>query len=418
MNEFAQAMVDELRTSCRILLEHTIRRGNDRRPSKLPPGPIGQLMESGHHFLVLAKPMMSALHTGQRQGRGLIDTPTPKRAHAPREPWKYVISKGRCIPRSWQTYDLSQEFDPRATAWWLSVLKRWLSDWSARKSPLEQQLQETRQLRAGSSRYAQADLAHLDGLLERMLHLEDSMLRLTRDLQSQFAVVASSRPPDPCPPGPAWSHFRRLASLQSNPDPGLSSLLSALGTLGDSSLPLGYLYQRWCGFQLVQALKSSGWAPLEDPSLKLLVGGHLALRKGETQISLLVEARFTQLDPTFGLQARTFESTPDYVLLHTSSPRPTAFVLDPTLHTGADERRRKGKYLQDIHFTKPQGRFGQMSLHGPQCSWAAAPLTDGVCRIEDPTSGGRRGTVPMNPLDFKQAPLMAWVAEFEGQLIP
>ncbi|MCA9002543.1 MAG: hypothetical protein KDB61_11505, partial [Planctomycetes bacterium] len=167
-------------------------------------------------------------------------------------------------------------------------------------------------------------------------------------------------------------------------------------------------------FKLLDALQQAGWKPDDDPTYRILLGGKVGLKKGHVSAFLLIEPRFTQTKELFGIQSRVYESTPDLVLSQVSGKRPVVFVLDPTLQTGAGERQKKAKYLSTLCLVNPQKRFGVSLLMGPQCAWAASPITGSVCIIDDPTRNGATGTIPMNPLEFNPAPLGHWVEEFES----
>jgi hypothetical protein len=260
------------------------------------------------------------------------------------------------------------------------------------------------------------DIQEIETWVKQLQGLKASISQLASVLRDRYTVRSSRRPPLSIPRGSDWIRFRFLASQLDQPNLGVKSYLQALQSQFFHKLSAPFLYQRWCGLKLLETLGKAGWIPDGDPFIKLLLGGQVNYSKEGLHMSLLIDPRFTRDKAIAGIKSRTFESTPDFVLAHSAPTRSTVFILDPTLHTDTSERHKKAKYLDNLCLTKAQRQFGLSLLPGPQCSWAAAPLSDSVCRIDDPTRSAASGTVPMNPLRFLAGPLAEWVAEFESTL--
>jgi hypothetical protein len=173
---------------------------------------------------------------------------------------------------------------------------------------------------------------------------------------------------------------------------------------------LPYLYQRWCGLKLIEGLRRLDFLPRKDPLPALLLSGEVEFRKGSRRIHLYCDPRLVQgKEPIGGMRVQHGEASPDFVLTTSGPGGPRVFVLDPTLSTDPDVRRKKAKYLQLIHLMGSHTVAGVRMLRGPTRSWAASPLSGAVCLVED--WSGAHGTIPMNPCAFEAAPLQAWLED-------
>jgi len=275
-------------------------------------------------------------------------------------------------------------------------------------------MEEALRARSGDSRWAQEDVRALRAMgasLERTSSaLERARALLLRSLGPRARPCA--RPPRPFPLGAAWAALRRLLGAWEGPD----AFDSLRGILRDplGAADLAFLYQRWCGVKLYQALEDTGFA-LErgDPVGALLLGGQISLTREAARIDLWAEPRLACTDEHesgYRCAGRgKLEATPDFLLV-TSGPRgPDAFVLDATKSADDELLRQKFVYLSEVESAATRLVAGVPTTQGPLRSWAMAPIGGNHCRLE--SSDGSRGVIPMQPAHYLDGGLRAWVQD-------
>ena len=179
---------------------------------------------------------------------------------------------------------------------------------------------------------------------------------------------------------------------------------------------LPFLYQRWCGLKLIEALRAMGWRCKKDSLPVLFLGGELEFEKQGVLLSLWFEARiFSEIGHASGMVCAEKEASPDFLLLTPGRGGRDAFVLDATLSTSSEARSLKSKYLSTLRNAGMRTIAGVPTRHGPLASWAAAPIARSSCDLEG--GSGRSGTVPMLPVNWSDAPLRAWLGDIEAHAL-
>jgi len=173
---------------------------------------------------------------------------------------------------------------------------------------------------------------------------------------------------------------------------------------------VGYLYQRWCGLQLLLSFERQGWQVLDDPVGALFLGGTIQLRSGGTRAQLWVESRIgSKREHASGVTVRgAMEQSPDFMLLVPGPGGADLFVLDPTLSRNPEVYETKSKYLQTLLIRHVVA--GRSCFRGPVRSWAAIPEIRDSCRLLGALDG-TTGFVPLHPLAQTHSGLDAWVSD-------
>jgi hypothetical protein len=275
-------------------------------------------------------------------------------------------------------------------------------------------LDEAGRARVGDSRWAREEAQALRAMgasLRRVTHaLERARSLVLREIGPRARPRV--RPPRPFPSGPAWGALRRLLLAWEGP-----AALGALRGVLCEPVPAAdvpFLYQRWCGVKLYQALVDAGLA-LErgDPVGALLLGGSVALAQGAARLELWVEPRLACSDehPSGYRCAGRDEGevTPDFLLVTNGPGGPDAFVLDATKTADEDVLRGKFEYLFKLESVATRFVAGVPTTQRPLRAWAMAPVGGGHCRLE--ASDGSRGVIPLHPAQYLDGGLRAWAQD-------
>jgi hypothetical protein len=176
---------------------------------------------------------------------------------------------------------------------------------------------------------------------------------------------------------------------------------------------VSFLYQRWCGLQLLLAFERQGWARRGDLVGPLFLGGRVELvRPDASDVVVWFEPRVSQATMAltgWGVPRGKRELTPDFLITCGAAGVRDAFVLDATLSRKDDILDEKSKYRLGIIGLDTQFVAGVPVQRRPLRSWAVAPLQGSSCRLGDPE--GRTGSIPLRPVDLDLGPLDAWVAD-------
>jgi len=220
--------------------------------------------------------------------------------------------------------------------------------------------------------------------------------------------------PAPFPRGASWATLRSLALGLGDPLAAAVAIARELALRAEAGVDLAYLYQRWCGWRLVEGLAALGWRARTDPLPALLMSGAVEFDRDGAFLELLCEPRLASRKGSVrGVTAAVGELTPDFVLLTHGPEGLDAHVLDPTLSLDTGHRRAKRKYLRYIQIDGIRVVAGVKVIAGPLRSWAAAPLTGTRCVLDSEDWRGSHGTVPMNPMDYRGDALLDWLRDLE-----
>jgi hypothetical protein len=220
----------------------------------------------------------------------------------------------------------------------------------------------------------------------------------------------SSRLPNPFPPGVAW---RRIRVLAQGLDQSRLHLQPWLGHALRPPVPLAdvpFLYQRWCGLQILHAAERIGWKAHGDVVGALFLGGLVELRLHEDIVELWVEPRLsdTQAKRT-GLRGHHNELTPDFLFITGEPGNRDAFVLDATLSTAPDYLADKVRYRDQLEGLDARFIAGVPHVRRPLRSWSAAPIRASHCRVAD--AHGFGGAIPLNAYEPTFPALEAWLKD-------
>ena len=337
----------------------------------------------------------------------------PKGATASRKPGHYALAGERWIPTHWGQVVPVLEVDPKPLSYVLSVLgvlQARLDAWRVRLGvSLEGAIRERQ---ASASRWAQEEA---DALNEVRLRTDAAHARLEAGARILRAAASSrltahASPPRPYPRGPAWSALRSVAARLGDPTESLRNHSALFHGHGASLADYPYLYERWCGLQILMAFERRDFEILADPLAALLLGGEIRLRDRATRRMQLTVHVTPRLLPgqahASGLEAVGGERSPDYVIVGPGRGGLDAFVLDATLATAPEARAGKYRYLEDLAFSAPQRVAGRFAKRFPLRAWAMAPLDRVDCELAE--AEGRCGTIPMSPFTG-QAALTDWL---------
>lgn len=407
----ADAIQADLRSACAHLLDAgaTARRDGD---GVAAIGPLGHVLSTVQDLAHLLGPALDELE-GRHRGRSevLALSPIPKRARAPRRPQDYLRRGSGLVPRVWEVRRGLREPSHRILAWLLHGIECLEERIQEQRIGHDMRFDEAARFRGGS-RYGRAEVEHLEQQSRALRQGEEACRRWKRGVASRAGVPlpASPRMPRPFPNTPTWRRLRALVFGLENPETVLPRRLAQdlLREARPADLP--YLYERWCGWRVLQGLESLGWLAAEDPIPTLLYGGRVHLRRGTARLRLLCSPRFVAgKDPIEGIVPRYGEASPDFVLLVEGERGVEATVLDPTLSVDQASREAKWAYLETLQLLETRRVAGVVTRKAPLRSWAAAPMIHGTCMDVD--WRGSRGTIPMNPCAFESRPLLDWLGE-------
>jgi len=414
MSGRVEAIVSDLREFAGELLDAGI------APSLSPvssgdavPGSLASLFDRTRRLTALVPRLLEESELIASSGREeLRAIPIPRRALVSRHAADYVAVGERLVPRQWLTAEPVLEADSRSLAWLLHVVDTLADEVRAASERFGRYIQEllpTRQARSRSADEERKKLLLTEGEIARA---ETALVRSRNQIlaRSRWRLTASPVLPSPFPRSPVWAVLLDLASSILDPARMLTRELDALLTDCPHIADVPFLYQRWCGVKMLEALETLGFVSADDPVPPLFLGGRISLRRGGVLISLWCEERFTRRGRhASGLHASQEECTPDYVVV---TPGPTgldAFILDPTLATDEDVASLKGHYAYRLEFADMHPVAGVPVMHNPLRSWAAVPTAGRVCSLGD--SEGRTGRIPMLPEDYHPQPLLAWMRD-------
>ncbi|OUD15265.1 hypothetical protein [Thioflexithrix psekupsensis] len=342
-------------------------------------------------------------------------SPVPKQGKFSHRPMDYQQdTTRRLLPVRWQRPLARDHGHLQPLRWLLHLLE--LQDNSLQQviAQMSKYIEDSLLLQNSHSDYAQHDrntlLAMRGRLYNAQAKLNHARLLLVRG--AKVRLLPTPAPPLPFPRTRNWQRLRQYARYLQQPEEGLPSFLHRVlnDTVEVADTP--YLYQRWCGLHILKCLAHIGWYSKDDPLGALFLGGKVQFVKRNVKMTLWIEPRFVRHEShPSGFQCReVLETHPDYMLVTPGPHGVDAFILDPTLTADVEIRRSKGRYLDTLET--------QASIAGvpvsrtPLRAWSAAPIHRPHCELDDPN--GYTGTIPMHPLDWTPAPLLAWLQDLDN----
>lgn len=413
MNAFVARLVQDLRQFSASLLESGL----------APPSPTLRIagrselvLELGwaSALVALVPPALAELEQVEAPNRMVEQVVrSPVRAALSRRPGDYEWVGGRLLPSRWSRSEPVLEPDWDAVAWLLYLIdgqRRRLCHVQRRSV---KQVEEARAARAGTSRWAVHDAHSLQARLDRIA----AMIALVDRAREQavryggLGLRPMARVPSPYPRSRAWAALRRLVAQWSAPARHLPAHLDRMLRTDVAVADLPFLFQRWCGVKLLEALRTLGYGVSGDSVSALFLGGRLAATRDAATIEIWIEPRLARdhLHASGFKCARGDDVTPDYLLITPGPHGPDAFVLDAACTTDDEMLRGKARYLALIAAGASGFIAGVPVTRGPLRAWAAAPLSTSHCRLYRPD--GSSGAVPMHPLEWTPAPLAAWLTD-------
>jgi hypothetical protein len=342
----------------------------------------------------------------------LVLSPTAQRSVRSTRPSDYVVQDGRAVPRHWLRREHSANVAPEPLRWLVGLVNRLQQQLTLEGTRLTKQIEQARFTRDGLSEFALADMKTLDAMQDNLVGAS-RRLRRALDLLATNAdspLLASARLPNPFPAGVSWHRIRVLAQ---GLDQSRLRLQPWLGQALRAPVPLAdvpFLYQRWCGLQILRAAERLGWETRGDAVGALFLGGVVELRRDEDIVELWVEPRLsdTQAKRT-GWRSRHNELTPDFLFITGEPGNRDAFVLDATLSTAPDYLADKVRYRDLLEGLDARYIAGVPHVRRPLRSWSAAPIRASHCRVAD--AHGFGGTIPLNAYEPNFPALEAWLRD-------
>ena len=344
----------------------------------------------------------------------MLPSPTPCHALQTRRPQDYAWRDERLLPRRWLRPEPAPELRLEPLRWLAGYIDNLRQQLQLHQSRLE----KAQLVRAGQTDYAQQDQRRLDEMSQSAVNaqhrLELCLYTLYRRAGRTF--TGSARLPHPFPRSPSWDGLRREVLRQTQ---GIVPQTAHwLQSLTIAKLP--YLYQRWCGLQVLRAAGELGWHSEGDTVGALLLGGVIGLRHGACLVEFWIEPRLGAAQTArigWGSAKPGEELTPDFLFVCGTPGQRDAFVADATLVTGQDQRedrnriaRDKGRYRELLTGSDPIPIAGVTSVRKPLRSWAMAPIRGGNCHLGEDREG-QTGIIPMDVKAENFSGLKAWLAD-------
>ncbi|MFT7722219.1 MAG: hypothetical protein QM788_05250 [Roseateles sp.] len=342
---------------------------------------------------------------------------TPRGARPSPAPYDFALHGGRPLPLRWQRRDTGEQPDEAALRWALHLAARLGQALHTHAARLDSQLQDALLVRAGDSEHALQDAQTLRGLAAGVRRRAVALRQAEAQVRAAAGrrITPGERPPSPYPQRPAWSRLKRLARELLNPEALLGALLGPLLTAPVPLADLPFLYQRWCGLQLLRSFERQGWTRRGDLVGPLFLGGRVEfVRRDAADLVVWIDPRVSEatLPVTgWGVGRGKPELTPDFLVTCGTAGMRDAFVLDATLSRDEEVLASKARYRHGILGVDLQLVAGVPVQRRPLRAWAVAPLGGGGCRLGDPE--GRTGCIPLRPGEGEAdlRALDAWVGD-------
>lgn len=376
--------------------------------------PVQSTLDAIGAYCTHVPDLLSELEAGDGQTIAeLVYSPTPRMALRSNRPDDYALVGGRMIPFRWLRPEFAPELPLEPLRWVVGVGSQLDDRLQDHHQHLAKRIENARFVRAGTSDYAIDDIAVLDRIAERSAHaglqLQSAVKSIVRRVGRRISPLYVT--PRALPRTRAWQRFRRQAAQFSRPQvtlvPWLKELLQDMVSMAD----VPFLYQRWCGLQIVFAANRLGWQTNGDVVGALFLGGLIEFRRDGHLVELWVEPRLSAVQARrVGWRSeRNSDLTPDFLFVTGESGNRDAFVLDATLSTDGEHLASKRRYRDMLIGEDMRLVAGIPVARRPARSWAAAPIKAEYCRLGD--SQGIGGVVPVDPTGNTFTGLEAWMGD-------
>jgi hypothetical protein len=395
------------------------------QPGLAPAAPADLLQQQGpllravlqacDAFTALLPGLLSDLAQDEHGAPGeWVRSPVPQGARMPRTPQDYIAAGDRVLPVRWLRFETALPPDSPALRWLLHLNAELARELQAQALRLQRHIGEALRARAGRTLHASVDaqtLKRLAGEVElRQLRLRDAAAQVRR--LGWAGLRAHARAPSPYPRGRGWQRLRLIAQGLLDPRHALGALLGGLLCAPVAMADVPFLYQRWCGLQILLSLQRQGWHPRGERIGPLFLGGRVELASGSARITLWIDPRISSATMAltgWRCQHSQQELTPDFLITCGDIGQRAGYVLDATLSREDDVFRRKAHYLNDLTGVDAHWVAGVPVARRLLRSWAIAPLNRPACHLLD--DDGRCGAVPLHPSHLNLAPLDAWLGD-------
>ncbi|WP_224984224.1 hypothetical protein [Geomonas agri] len=383
--------------------------------SDLIGSPLQQTLRVVEKVHNLVPRLLNELETEEQGALAeMVPAMVPRHASLSTRPCDYALYGGQTIPYRWLRPEQEQVLPAAPLRWIMHVIQLLHDDLQLHAGRLRKQVEVARLVRDGDSVYAVLDRHQLEHMLSEVYRGEVQVQRSLKLLQRRYGkkLSPSQYPPSPFPRSHSWLDFRRLSDSLSRKGkamtPWLNELLSAPVPQADAP----FLYQRWCGLQLLRSCERLGWEPSGEIRGALFLGGPLEIRRGEKKVLLWIEPRIsTRTAHLTGWNCveKQEELTPDFLLVCEHNGGRDAFTLDATLSTGQEAIAAKGRYRNRLQGVDRIVVAGVPVLRRPLRSWAVAPFLSRYCRLGD--TEGWTGMIPLRVEQKDRSALDAWMGD-------
>lgn len=414
MSDLARALLHDLAAASEHLLDEGLApRAASKAIGAGVRGPLGVTMRLADQFWrTVPRALLELEHQPSVERETVVAVREPRRATPSRRPYDYAEHRGTLAPVMWEARQPELELPTAPLAWLVFGAERLLERLEWHRDVLDRSQAEAVRFREGTV-FGREELAQLEArrVALNKIHRRTSVLLLQMYRQSPVPLRPTPRLPYPFPGGGIWRRLRSILRAVTDPSVSLPALAADLQDPDAGGADLAFLYQRWCGLKLVEALERLGLRLLLDPIPPLLLAGPIEFRAAEGTVTLLCEPRLaSRKDDLHGLFVTHGESSPDLVLAANGPAGRVVYVLDPTLSRAPDALRDKAKYLDVLSVRRSRTVAGvHLPATGPDRAWAAAPLRERSCRPAD--WRGAHGIVPMNPLSFAPEAVTEWARD-------
>ena len=414
MSTFIGRIIDDLRTFSAELLETGLDDAGAFDRTLATTASTTTVIDTTHAIAGLVPALLAEQEAWASPTRWIErSTSTPTHTLS-RRPWDYRRSQdGRLLPSRWLRAVPVEHVDLRAMRWLVHLLDRIDDRIEEFRRRNDKYVQDALAARGGTSTWGlrnTKDLAQIGENLDRARHAADRARRLVVQAAGRPLTPLAS-PPSPYPTMPAWITLRRLSSLADDDRSLLPRHLRRVLGPKENHADLPYLYQRWCGVKIVEALGELGWQPRSDPTGALYLGGCITFKSGAHSLDLWVEPLLPRkrTHPSGFRSNRGEAASPDFLFVTPGPGGLDAFCLDATLATDEQSLKLKGDYRLKIELARLATVAGCPVSRGPRLAWAVSPIISPHGRLH--YADGTVGTVPLSPVMFDVDPLAAWLSE-------
>lgn len=406
-------IISELRDFAAELLERGLATGVNK--STLLGSPLRQTLRMVETVRNQVPRLLNDLET-QEQGiiAEMVPTMVPRHAVLSTRPSDYSLHHGEPIPYRWLRPEHEQVLPVVPLRWIMHVIQLLQGELRLHASRFRKQVEEACVARDGDSVYAVLDRHQLEHMLGEVRRGE---IQIQQSLQLLLErggrkLSPSHHPPSPFPRSHSWLDFRRLADFLSRPNkaitPWLNELLSTPVPLADAP----FLYQRWCGLQLIHSCERLGWEVSGEIKGALFLGGAVEIRRGKKTVVLWIEPRISALTANltgWSCVEKEEELTPDFLLVCGQNGGRDAFTLDATLSTTPDTIAAKGRYRNRLRGVDRVIVAGVPMQRRLLRSWTIAPSSRRNCWPGD--MEGWTGMIPLRVEEKDRSALDAWMSD-------